>query len=171
MHLDVEAAPAEAAHTRRLWEPRLAGQRRQDLSRLGTCGGGAGHHEEIVRRAPPAPPAPPPARSVMPSARASRTSSASGPTGPTCGAGSAPGTTAGQEDEPARGRLCHSSCVLSSLLAGNAVRWVGGGLRYLAAYSVPSVRTAELARRHADRVPLDLTKRGAVVYGRKSTRR
>ena len=43
--------------------------------------------------------------------------------------------------------------------------------RYLAAYGVPSDRAAALARRHADRVPLDLTKRGAVVYGRKPTRR
>ena len=42
--------------------------------------------------------------------------------------------------------------------------------RYLAAYGVPPARAAELAHRHADRVPLDLTKRGAVVYGRKPSR-
>ena len=42
--------------------------------------------------------------------------------------------------------------------------------RYLAAYGVPRERAAELARRHADRVPLDLTKRGAAIYGRKPTR-
>src|SRR5687767_9811775 len=42
--------------------------------------------------------------------------------------------------------------------------------RYLVAYGVSSDRAAELARHHADRVPLDLTKRGAIVYGRKPAR-
>ena len=42
--------------------------------------------------------------------------------------------------------------------------------RYLAAYGVPADRAAQLAHQHADRVPLDLTKRGAIVYARKPTR-
>jgi SAM-dependent methyltransferase len=42
--------------------------------------------------------------------------------------------------------------------------------RYLAAYGVPAARAAEFAHQHAGRVPLDLTKRGAIVYGRKPTR-
>jgi len=39
--------------------------------------------------------------------------------------------------------------------------------RYLDAYGVGSARAAVLAAQHAERVPLNLTKRGAIVYGRK----
>jgi SAM-dependent methyltransferase len=42
--------------------------------------------------------------------------------------------------------------------------------RYLAAYGVPPERAGLVAETHRDRVPLALTKRGALVYARKSGR-
>ncbi|HEX2184384.1 MAG TPA: hypothetical protein VHN78_02615, partial [Chloroflexota bacterium] len=42
--------------------------------------------------------------------------------------------------------------------------------RYLAAYGVPPERAGLVAETHRDRVPLPLTKRGALVYARKPGR-